>query len=82
MQKWEYLEIEVTTGKLGGGFEDKQADLHVFKSDGKHEEYEGKFGGCLAEMGEQGWELVAVVHRSDVVLTGQRSSFLLKRPLE
>ena len=79
MQQWEYCEVEVT---IGGPLTGIHAQMWIFKSSGKHLQDEGKYGTLLAQLGEQGWEVVAASARTETGLGGKHKiNYLLKRPL-
>ncbi len=78
MQKWEYCEIELSydMGVSGKGW--------IYKPDGKHKELQfQKYGAGLAQLGLEGWEIVA---SSNHAAFGQSKSntvsYMLKRPIE
>ncbi len=78
--KWEYCEIEED---IGGPITGVHGKVTRFHSDGKHTSKEGNFGSILANMGEEGWEVVASNARIEAGL-GQhhKINYLLKRLIE
>lgn len=78
MSKWEYAEIQVVSTLTG-----THGEATFFKPDGKHTKRNEKLGALLAQLGEDGWELVSAGHRGD---TGSGNSnkmnYVLKRPKE
>jgi hypothetical protein len=79
MQKWEYCEIEVV---IGGPLSGTKAEVTYFKKD-RDVEQTGKLGPLLAELGEEGWELVAASARTETGLGGKHKiNYILKRPME
>jgi len=78
MQKWEYREVEVT---IGGPLTGVQGHGWVFKSDGKHVEMSGKHGVLFAQLGQEGWELVAASARIETGLGSKHKiNYVFKRP--
>lgn len=78
MQKWEYCEVELT---YGGGVLGK---MWFYQKDGKHKELNlQKYGATFAELGLDGWELVAA---STHAAFGQRNansvSYIFKRSIQ
>lgn len=79
MQKWEYAEVEVT---IGGPLSGTHADVYVYHSDGKHENYRDKMGVVFAALGNKGWELVASSARTDTGLGSKHKiNYMFKRPI-
>ena len=56
MTKWEYCEIEVT---IGGPISGMKAEGWKFNANGKHVKFKGKHGTLFADLGLNGWEIVA-----------------------
>ena len=80
MQKWHYLELEVT---IGGPITGTQGHLWWFKSDGKHFENSGNYGTLMAKLGEEGWELVTSSTRIETGLGSKHKiNYVFKRPIE
>lgn len=78
MTIWEYCELEVT---IGGPLTGVRGELTIFKADGKHEEKNGKYGQLLAQLGAEGWEVVAASARTQTGLGGgHKINYILKRP--
>jgi len=77
MTKWEYCEIEL---QYGGGVWGQGWFYHT---DGKHKEFEApKYGKIIADLGLQGWELVAAsTHASFTQTHANTVSYIFKRPL-
>ena len=80
MQKWEYVELEV---EIGGPLSGTRAHLWRFNVDGKHGENSGKYGTLIAQLGQEGWEMVASSARTDTGLGGKHKiNYVFKRPVE
>ena len=77
MQKWEYCEIELSYGMGVTG------KAWFYKADGKHKEVQfEKYGSGLAQLGLDGWEVVAASnHAAFGQSTNNTVSYILKRPL-
>lgn len=74
MTKWEYLEVQVVI-TLGG----RNGEATLFKPDGKHIQRNDKFGLLLAQLGLEGWELVASSPRGDT--NNSKLNYVFKRAL-
>jgi hypothetical protein len=80
MQKWQYLELEVT---IGDPLSKSQGHLWFFKPDGRHFENSGKSGKMMAALGADGWELVTSIAGFETDLDGkQKVNYIFKRPIE
>lgn len=80
MQKWRYAEVEV---RIGGPLSGTTCDLTIFRSDEKHERRSGKLGKIMADMGENGWELVASSARTETGLGGaHKINYMFKCPID
>ena len=78
MQKWEYAELEVT---IGGPLSGTQCEATIYQPDQKHQKIRGNFGGLLAQLGEDGWELTVASARIETGLGGKHKiNYILKRP--
>ncbi len=79
MQTWEYCEVEVT---IGGPLTGIHGQLTSFKPDGNHIEDSGKYGKLMANLGQEGWELVAASARTETGLGSKHKiNYVFKRPL-
>lgn len=79
MPKWEYCEVEVT---IGGPITGVHGESTFFKPDGKHTEKKEKYGALLAQLGLEGWEVVAASARIESGLGSKHKiDYLLKRPI-
>lgn len=80
MTKWEYAEIEVT---IGGPLSGTNVEGYIYKSNGKHEEFSDKYGKLLAQMGEEGWEVICTSARIESGLGSKHKiNYMLKRAIE
>jgi len=80
MVKFEYAEIEIVIGNAVSS--STKCFLTLFHAD-KHEFREGEFGKVMAEMGENGWELVGATARTSVGLLGNfKIDYIFKRVKE
>ena len=78
MTKWEYLEVQVVS-TLGA----RHGDATLFKPDGKHIQKSEKFGVFIAQLGLEGWELVAASPRGDTgVGNSNKMNYIFKRPVK
>ncbi len=78
MQKWEYLEMEVT---IGGPISGTKGHLWVFKTNGRHGENSGNYGTLLAKLGDEGWEIITSSARIATGLGGKHKiNYMFKRP--
>ena len=75
MTKWEYLEVQVVS-TMGG----RNGEATLFRPDGKHIQRNEKFGFLLAQLGLEGWELVASGARGDTGVG--KMNYVFKRPLK
>jgi hypothetical protein len=79
MHKWEYCELEVT---IGGPLTGVKGTLWFLKPDGRHEEQSGKYGQLIAQLGQNGWELVAASARIETGLGSKHKiNYVFKRQL-
>jgi hypothetical protein len=79
MQKWQYLELEVTPGDSNAK---TQGHLWFFKPDGKHFENSGKYGKLMAALGADGWELVSSIAGTEMSPDGRyKVNHIFKRPI-
>ena len=77
MAKWEYVELQVVSTVTG-----VHAEATLFKPDGKHVQRSDKFGLLLAQLGAEGWELVAASARGETGVGNQRKmNYVLKRQI-
>jgi integrase len=60
---------------LGG----RKGDATLFETDGKHTQRNDKFGILCAQLGFEGWELVAASPRGDSI--GSKMNYIFKGPL-
>ena len=72
--KWEYIEVQVVS-TLGG----RNGEATLFKPDGKHIQRNDKFGLLFAQLGLEGWELVAASPRGDT--NNSKMNYVFKRPM-
>ncbi len=80
MVKWEYAEIEVT---LGGAFSGTQSTQTIFRANDKPEKKDGKADVLMAQMGEEGWDLVTAIARIEAGLAAlHKINYIFKRPKE
>ena len=80
IQRWEYCELEVT---IGGPLTGVQGQLAIFKADGQFLERKGKYGILLAQLGQEGWEVVTASARIEAGLGSKHKiNYILKRPLQ
>jgi len=78
--KWEYCELEIT---IGGPLSGIQAQTTIFRSNGEYTENRGRYGMLLAQLGEEGWEVVAASARIETGLGSKHKiNYLLKRPIQ
>lgn len=78
MTKWEYLEVQVVSALTG-----LHGEATWFKPDGQHVKRSGKFGLLLAQLGMEGWEMVAASGRGETgVAHDRKMNYVLKRPLK
>jgi hypothetical protein len=78
MTKWEYVELQVVSTLTG-----LHADATLFKPDGKHIQRSDKFGVLLAQLGADGWEVVAVSPRGETgVAHDRKMNYVLKREMK
>lgn len=79
MAKWEYCELEIT---IGGPLSGVQGEATVFKAEGQHVVKKGRYGVLLAELGADGWEVVAASARTEAGMGSKHKiDYLLKREL-
>ncbi len=79
-QNWEYAEVEVT---IGGPLSGTNVEGRIFKIKGGHQEFHGRFGEVLADLGLHGWELAAASARTDTGLGGKHKiNYIFKRPIQ
>ena len=75
------IEIGVMSMPLGK----RDGQLVWYQPDGEHRFREDKFGVIFAELGIEGWELVAITEQKKGVMGGggrQVVSYTFKRPIE
>ena len=78
IQRWEYCELAVV---IGGPLSGTVGKLVWFKTDGKHFRNETPdYGVFMANLGEEGWELVTGSARTDAGLGGKHViNYMFKR---
>lgn len=74
MTKWEYCEVEIIL---------LENNLYYYKTDGKHVKVNGKFGALVAQLGEDGWEMVTAAEWAGPGILKDRRvlSVFFKRPI-
>ena len=78
MTKWEYLEVQVVSTLTG-----VHGEATLFKPDGKHIRKSEKFGTLVAQLGLEGWELMAASARGDTGTgNSHKMNYVFKRPLK
>jgi hypothetical protein len=77
MQKWEYAELEIT---IGGPLSGTKCEAIIYQPNQDHKKIEGKFGKLIAQMGEDGWELIVASARTETGLGGKHKiNYMFKR---
>ena len=78
MQKWEYAELEVT---IGGPLSGTKCEATIYQPNENHKKIGGNFGKLIAQMGEDGWELIVASARIESGLGSKHKiNYMLKRP--
>ena len=79
MQQWEYVELEVI---FGGPITGAKGHIVWFKPDGKHSDKTDEYGKIIAQLGVEGWEVVASSARTDIRFGGKdKINYIFKRPM-
>lgn len=77
--KFEYCELEVS---IGGPISGTTGTVFFFMPNGKHTKKNGNYGELLAELGSQGWEIVASSARIESGLGNKHKiNYILKRTI-
>lgn len=80
MQKWKYLELEVT---IGGPISGIKGQIIRFEKDGKHYKKTGNYGALMATLGEEGWELISSSARIETGLSNKHKiNYMFKLPID
>ena len=80
MQKWKYLELEVT---IGGPISGVKGQIIRFEQNGQHYKNSGNYGSLMAKLGEEGWELVSSSARIATGLSNKhRINYIFKLPID
>jgi hypothetical protein len=74
MQKWDYMEVRKVAMKAMSITKDGVSE-YTFR-EGRLEDKEAEFLGYLAQLGQQGWELVSHIQWAD----GNVNIYTFKRP--
>ncbi len=78
-QQWEYCELEVS---IGGPLTGVQGHLTIFRADGNFLERNDKYGVLFAQLGQEGWDMVAASARIEAGLGGKHKiNYVFKRSL-
>jgi hypothetical protein len=78
MTKWEYVEVQVVSSLSG-----PQGEATMFKPDGSHIKRTDKFGLLLAQLGLEGWELVAACMRQEGAIAAiPKMNYTFKRAVK